>query len=524
MANGSMALARARTALIACALIALTSRIARARAMTPIRAYASASASARTRERATRARVERASDGFERAFAQRVDHFACDDDRTFEQRYFARTFVARGRAREVYVCAGGEGEALSASVVEDDGDAHCADAVALAKARGGVVVALEHRFYGASQPTGDLSVGSLKYLSSAQALEDLATFATTALTSLGASADAKIVVFGGSYPGMLASFFRTKYPHIAHAAVASSAPVRAELDMRGYYDVVGDALREADVGGSDGCFDAVSRGFSAISRELATARGRRGLEEKFNLCGVEPLDAFGGRDAFAMTLQMIFPAQNNDPSCAMTDDSCLNIAKACSTMLAMENKLDAVAALAQLAYRDECVDIDGEESLRDLKNEVPDPAGDGARQWTWQTCTEFAFFQTCERESRCPFKLDPPANTLESYEWLCRELFNIDVHDIAAAVNRTNARYGADVSGGTRILYPSGSVDPWIANSITRSRWLAPAFVVPGASHHAWTHPPKSSDSPAVVDARARIKTQITAWLERERAGALRTS
>ena len=43
-------------------------------------------------------------------------------------------------------------------------------------AKKGVVFALEHRFYGASQPTGDLSMSSLRYLSSQQALEDVAAF------------------------------------------------------------------------------------------------------------------------------------------------------------------------------------------------------------------------------------------------------------------------------------------------------------------------------------------------------------
>jgi hypothetical protein len=41
-----------------------------------------------------------------------------------------------------------------------------------------------------------------------------------------------------------------------------------------------------------------------------------------------------------------------------------------------------------------------------------------------------------------------------------------------------------------------------------------PAFVVKGASHHFWTHPPKQTDAPAVKRARARIARAIDKWLD----------
>lgn len=57
----------------------------------------------------------------------------------------------------------------------------------------------------------------------------------------------------------------------------------------------------------------------------------------------------------------------------------------------------------------------------------------------------------------------------------------------------------------------------WRANSLTddksfSSEWL-PTMMVPGASHHAWTHPARPTDQPSVVAARAAIARQVDAWL-----------
>lgn len=112
--------------------------------------------------------------------------------------------------------------------------------VELAPQVGALMLAVEHRYYGASMPAAGTELPpnrQLQWLSSQQALGDLATFHAqiTANYSLGpASAGRanKWVAFGGSYPGMVAGFARLKLPHLFHAAVSSSSPWKAQVDMQ----------------------------------------------------------------------------------------------------------------------------------------------------------------------------------------------------------------------------------------------------------------------------------------------------
>ncbi len=66
-----------------------------------------------------------------------------------------------------------------------------------------LIIALEHRFYGKSipRPEKGLSTENLFYLSSEQALADLANFIPFAKSKYTPdNLNAKVVVFGGSYP------------------------------------------------------------------------------------------------------------------------------------------------------------------------------------------------------------------------------------------------------------------------------------------------------------------------------------
>ena len=87
----------------------------------------------------------------------------------------------------------------------------------LAEATGGVAVVLEHRYYGTSFPTPDLSTENLRFLTTQQALADTAFFARHVVFE--GLEDYKLtaphtayIAYGGSYAGAFVAFLRKTYP------------------------------------------------------------------------------------------------------------------------------------------------------------------------------------------------------------------------------------------------------------------------------------------------------------------------
>ena len=89
----------------------------------------------------------------------------------------------------------------------------------LAEATNGVGVVLEHRYYGSSMPTSDLSTENLRFLTTEQAMADAAYFAQSVVFEGLENYNLKAphtpwIAYGGSYAGAFVAFLRTTYPDI----------------------------------------------------------------------------------------------------------------------------------------------------------------------------------------------------------------------------------------------------------------------------------------------------------------------
>lgn len=91
-----------------------------------------------------------------------------------------------------------------------------------------------------------------------------------------------------------------------------------------------------------------------------------------------------------------------------------------------------------------------------------------ARQWTYQTCTEFGFYQTSDNISLVfgnRFNVD-------FFIRQCTDVYGVEFNAISQseAILQTNTNYGELHAKTTNVIYVHGSIDPWHALGLTQSQ------------------------------------------------------
>lgn len=80
---------------------------------------------------------------------------------------------------------------------------------------------------------------------------------------------------------------------------------------------------------------------------------------------------------------------------------------------------------------------------------------DNMRQWTWQYCTEFAWFQSPNPTN--PMRSD--FLKVENWTPYCQSIFGTEIGE--AKVDDTNNYYGGLNIDATQILFVNAIEDPW---------------------------------------------------------------
>lgn len=418
---------------------------------------------------------------------QPVDHFDKTDTRTWMMRYCQNLEFYQPNG-PIYLLIGGEAPldyhyTLLGFIYE------------LAKETNGALIMSEHRYYGQSLPFQNLVTENMKYLSSQQALADLATLVKFLKSTFKSkkSPDPKVVVVGGSYAGNLAAWMKLLYRDVVDAAISISGPVLAKLNFLEYFEIVGKDFLQY---GTPGCYYTIKKIFKSYENMLSTPEGIEELITKENICN--------NTDMTKRENQQEFFGQKLG-SLALTAQyaTTIDAFKITCEKLVTNSKIEFF--VDEKFQHQSCNDVDFYNSIKKINpNDKP---------WIYQTCTEFAFFQTLDSNNE-PFTHNFP---LEYYVEICKALFGSDFDEKRAdeGVKATNALYGGRDPNVTKVVFVNGDLDPWHTLSVLKNLSdEAPAFLIPKSSHCAVMFSSNPHvDSIEMSKARQKIKSLIKSWI-----------
>ncbi|GJM91208.1 hypothetical protein PR202_ga07563 [Eleusine coracana subsp. coracana] len=321
----------------------------------------------------------------ERWMNQRLDHFSPTvsllrrsllssrieslDHRQFKLRYFE--FLDHHRAPDgpVFLRICGE---YSCDGIPNDYLA------VLAKKFGAALVSPEHRYYGKSSPFKRLTTENLRFLSSKQALFDLAVFRQYYQESLNArynrsGFDNPWFVFGVSYPGALSAWFRLKFPHLTCGSLASSGVVLAVYNYTDFDKQVGESAGPE-------CKAALQEVTELVDDQLQSDSGSvKALFEAEKLRDDDFLYLLA--DAAAEAFQYGHPDAVCSPLINAKKDG--------------KNLVETFAQFVKEFYIKEMETPVSSYDQESLKNTTPNDSS--SRLWWFQVCSEVAYFQVAPK-------------------------------------------------------------------------------------------------------------------------------
>ncbi|KAG9442936.1 hypothetical protein H6P81_018790 [Aristolochia fimbriata] len=425
---------------------------------------------------------------------QTLDHFSPTDHRQFQQRYyeFLDYFQAPDGPIFLKIC----GESACNGISNDY-------LGVLAKKFGAAVVSLEHRYYGKSSPFQSLATENLRYLSSKQALFDLAVFRQYYQESLNtkfkqSGGENPWFVFGTSYAGALSAWFRLKFPHLTCGSLASSAVVLAIYNYTDFDKQVGESA------GPD-CKAALQEVTKLVEERLGS--NEKAVKDLFGASKLK-------KDADFLYLLA---------DAAVTSFQYGNPDILCSPLVsAKKDGKDLVEAYASFVKNyyfgafGARIETYDEAYLK--RTALTENSAD--RLWWYQVCTEVAYFQVAPaNDSVRSTKIDA-----RYHLDLCRNIFGEDMYP---DVDMTNLYYGGTKIAGSKIIFTNGSQDPWRHASKQTSSPDLPSLIITchncghGTDMRGCPQVPlnpegdasKCASSDAVTRARQQIVDHVDLWL-----------
>ncbi|KAL0216646.1 hypothetical protein P9112_008830 [Eukaryota sp. TZLM1-RC] len=425
----------------------------------------------------------------EQWFPQQIDHFNDHDHRTFEQRYFMNQKFWDGYG-PLLVFIGGEGTLNGPPTDESL-------VGTIAKEHNGLILALEHRFYGKSIPFKNqkkpLKAKNLEFLNSRQALADLAHFIQDFKSKIPNGDSIPTITFGGSYPGALSAWFRLKYPHVTDASLASSAVVNSIANFFEFDEHIAAAV-------GDECAGQLRKVTALFEAKMKTKKGATECKKVFGFD-----DGYRDEDIwFLLADSQIIPTQYGQKP------------RLCKRLKGLDGEqlFKAYAKYAKEIFMDE-YEPHGlcEYDTRCMAREDY-RFNQNARQWYWQSCHELGWLQSSETKNPIRSKV----MTFEYWHNWCKRAYGKDRKPVNSE-RYINDFYGGDLPLLTNVIFTNFQDDPWKAASIrdysnpshddigpSNHRLYGTCDPDEGCSHCYDMRAAKDSDNESIKEVRNRIR------------------
>ncbi len=410
---------------------------------------------------------------------------------------------------------------------------------------GARIVFLEHRYYGDSQIFGDRSYDTdkLHLLTIEQALADMQHFLSAKRSFLGCAdtpGSCPVVLFGGSYGGMLAAWFMLKYPMHAVGALAASAPVdlypgegKAELFFNAGMSVYSKF-------GSVGCEAWVRAALRRVAALGAQEGGRALLSRELNTCTPLQDDLDAEKTLFYLNGALSTMAMVDYPFATsfVTPMPASPVLFGCNATRALTpGSADAPLVQGLKRMVDIFTNFTGQIPCHNISAELlatpaaaarrraPPPAGPGllggaslgdiSRPWNYQACTELILEPLTSNGDGFFVEDDAQITQVEA---ACREQFpgvvtrpNWMVDSFGNGVQLVKATHN--------IIFSDGEKDPWRVGGVPDdAEDLGDGSVVhlliEGGAHHQDLRFANDMDPETVTAAKKWESDTIAGWLK----------
>ncbi|GMF23188.1 unnamed protein product [Phytophthora lilii] len=465
----------------------------------------------------------------EKFVTQELDHFRANGESsegTFELRYF--------------VCSPENFDPTNGSIffyVGNEADVtlylnHTGLMWENAAAFNALIVFAEHRYFGKSIPFGLDVLDHMQFLSTQQALADYAVLIEKLKKDLGA--DVPVIGFGGSYGGMLGTWFRMKYPHIIDGVIAGSAPVVNFLgdpdhpaDTEAFNRVVTFDMSE-DAGAAPNCIPNLRRALNAAAEMAKKEAGRKQLAGLLQLCDQDSLQSPDdvislASEAYGDLAMGNYPYPTSYIMDGNVDLPGYPMRTACEPLAGDFNEDDNVVLVTALR-ESIAVYYNATKTETCFVPTAPDVVfndsdiSDAAKQAKIDQAGNFWGYLECS-ELYMPMSSDGvndifPATPVNQSQDDASCIKEWGVH---LKPNWAQTEYGGmkALRAASNIVFSNGNFDPWSGLGVLQS--LSPSVVavpVSGGAHHLdlfFTHP---LDPPAVTKARQTELKYIRQWID----------